>query len=322
MKTCPTCQTKIQDKDHLCMYCGAIFNSFNESSIHNYDVISNTVFMSLQKFSLYEGIKLKDIYYDYIVKLSDYEFVGLSKGVLKSNLANQKNIKVSKRLKYDGAIIHTHEALELNKKQADYFIDNDVEIDFYGQDLASYLYDLKEELAEELLDKYRLEEIDDEKIIYFETLYELVGPEFDFDEVPSKIQTENQQLDSKVIIGLQLFFDNVIPTIIDNVNLDEGFKLTTIQEKFKELSLKREAYHLLKTNKYNYSTTFEIVLRIETIEGFDISQYFLNTKFIESSDIDIYHEDNWWYEEPHLYESVLEIYFDQDVVEEVSSISG
>lgn len=324
MKTCPNCNSKLQNNNHLCEYCGTIIDASSHIKQSNYELSFNLKFKELELLFLHENIELNEIDFDFLVKLSTTEFIGISNGILKTNLSfkNQKNIKVSKRLKYDGAIIHTHEVIELNKNQADYFRENDAEIYFFGQDLASYLYDLKEELDEELNEKYELEELNDEEIIFFVTLDEVISGGWEIDEVPSKIQSELQELDANISSGLQLFFDSVLPPIIDDIDIDKGFKLTTIQDKFKELSLKTESFQLLKTNKYNYSTTFEIVLRMETIEGFDISQYFLNTKFIESSDIDIYHEDNWWYEEPHLYESVLEIYFDHDVVEEVSSISG
>jgi hypothetical protein len=42
MKTCPTCQSKIQDKDQLCMYCGFLFNESSQKVNQNNSNLNNS----------------------------------------------------------------------------------------------------------------------------------------------------------------------------------------------------------------------------------------------------------------------------------------
>lgn len=322
MKECPKCFSKLQDNDHLCEYCGTIIDASSHMQHAKYELSFNSNFHDLNTNSLYKNIELNRMHFDFFMKLSNDKFIGISNNVLKSNLdfETQKNITVLKKLRYDGAIIHTHEALELNNKQAEYFINNESEIDFFGQDLASYLSDLNEEIDNEIIERYDFINIDDEDIINFDTLDEIDCLDWELDNAPPTILSNNN-IDTELKTGLEIFFDNVISALIEKIDIDSGFEITSIKEQLEKFSIDKDSYVIVQTNKYNYSTTFDVVLRIDNIEGFNILDYLTNTKFIESYQTNCHEEESWWNVEPYLYESVLDLYLNHDIIKEISYIS-
>ena len=257
--------------------------------------------------------------YEVLVR-NNNEFIGITNGIIKTNLHSSKNLKINFKMRFDGLMVNQVEIMKLNKKQFSYFNNENYDsgVDYLGDDLAAYLYNVKDELDKDIQEKSDLENLDDYPVKDI-TLVEDIDDEIYFDDIydPNHISVLNA--DNKLESFLKDLFSNT--TILNDIlskktesELIQSFNLEDMHDTLDEYE-----FSIVSTQYYNYASLVTLEINIADLNNFDVIEYIDKNKILELKED--FFDDNNWEIEPYNYGSSISLYKgseEEKTLEEIS----